>query len=136
VTASTLPLMAVALESDGCAWFPFTTGTDAESVTLFLRTPQLPVPTWRWVTLPDDDPRPHIPLDLVHLARLEFLAAVPPEAIDDLGAVLAEQLAGCRCNPAALLATVAAEYGQWPTEAASHMSACLLDVARRTGMEL
>jgi hypothetical protein len=136
VTVSTLPLMAVALDADGHGWYPFTTGADPESVVLFSYSPRLPVATWRWVTLPDDDPRPHIPLDLVHLARLEFLANVPPEAIDDLPTVLAEQLAGCRCNPAALLSTVAAEYGQWPEQAASHMSACLLDVARRTGMEL
>lgn len=135
MTTSTLPLMAVALDVDGRPWYPFTTGADAESVVLFSYSPKLPVSTCRWVTIPDDDPRPHIPLDLVHLAQLEFLAKTPPEAIEDLALLLAEQLAGCRCNPTALLSTVAAEYGQWPEQAASHMSACLLDVARRTGME-
>lgn len=136
MTASTLPLMAVALDVDGHGWYPFTTGIDAESVTLFAYSPKLPTPTCRWVELPDDDPRPHVRLDLLHIAQLMLLAPVAPDAIEDLPALLAEQLAGCRCNPDALLSTVAAEFGDWPERAASHLSACLLAAARHIGLEI
>jgi hypothetical protein len=125
--------MAVALDADGRAWYPFTTVT---GVVLFAYSPELPHITDRWATLPDDDPRPHIRLDLLHIAQLMLLAPIAPDAVEDLPALLAEQLAKCHCNPDALLGTVAAEFGSWPEQAASHMSACLLAAARHTGIEV
>lgn len=132
-----LPLMAVALEADGRGWYPFTTGADAGSVVLFAYSPRLPVPTFRWVMLADDDPRPHMALDLLHVAQLLYLAPVAPDTLDDVDVpgLLSGLLAMWHCDPDALLGSIAADFGEHPERAAAHMAECLAVAARYVGVE-
>lgn len=133
MSTSTLPLQAIDLDGDGRVWYPY--HTDVDSATLFLDTPVLPIDTWEWVEV-EDDPRPHVDLDLVSVARLLFADHVSPDTvdIDILRCAIVRQLAACRCDANRLRADFAEEYGSHPEHTTWCMTRCLQAVARLTGV--
>ncbi len=133
---TSLPLAAVDLFDDGHAWYPFRTSPNA--ITLFAYSPELRSPQWQWVNASADEPHAVMPLDAAHLAQLMFLAPVGPDGID--GAELLTLLPGLltlwHCDPAAVLDTVADEFGEWPEQSAAHMQRCIIAASRLLGVEI
>ena len=95
---STYPLQAVALDDDGTPWYPFRPA-EGEPV-LYLADPVLPHPNAVWATTPDDfADRPHVDLDVDHLAQLLYLIPnLDTVTYDAAPAVIHQCLKSCKCD--------------------------------------
>jgi hypothetical protein len=136
MSTPTLPLAAVDLFDDGHPWFPFRTSADTGAITLFAYSPRLRDAAWRWVDAPASGPHASVALDAAHVAQLIFLAPIAPEDVDPAGLpeLLESLLIRWHCNPAALLDTIAAEFGAWPEQSASQMQRCIAAASQLLGV--
>lgn len=134
MNTATLPRVAIDL-GDGLPWYPFRTGMDG--AILFTDKPELPAPSFYWVTLRGDE-RPRVELDTVNIADLLFCSTLNTDAElsdDEIRAAVDETLATYRCHIDRCKTRHETEAGDYPTETAHRYAWCVICAARLLGVE-
>jgi len=124
----TIPL-SVVLDDNGHAQFPFRTAHGA--IGLLTWSPTLPFEQSEWVQLPSGDPRPNLPLDYWHVAKLLMIAGsrFRADAQDSVLVELIGQMAQeCQCRDNWLDCRCWYEYED--RSATARLSQCLSAAAR------